>query len=323
MTRPDSALKVRRNAPGRERFLHDVITGLRGEAKSLPYKYLYDERGSELFERICEVPEYYLTRVEIAIMKDHLPGMAAALGPRCLVIEYGSGSGLKTRMLLGSLEDPVAYVPIDISLDALGASARRLNSEFPSVEVLPIHADYTSTIEIPRPARPSDRRIVFFPGSTIGNFLPSQAVDFMRRVVATTGPGGALLIGVDLKKDPAILEAAYDDAAGVTALFTTNLLHRINNELDGDLPVDRFAHVALYNPEAGRVEIYLEAREAVTARISDETVTFRRGERIHMEYSYKYDPEGFAALAAQAGLSVRKIWTDPRRLFSVQYLTVD
>jgi len=319
----EQALKVRHHAPGRETFLADVLDGLRRDAKSLPYKYLYDERGSKLFEKICEVPEYYLTRTEISIMRAHLDDMASVLGPRCMIIEYGSGSGIKTRLLLECLDDPVAWVPIDISIDALAASARWLNSEFPAIEVLPINADYTTPVDLPHPRRSPERKVVFFPGSTIGNFLPSQAIDFMKRVAAVTGPHGGLLIGVDLKKDTAILEAAYDDAQGVTARFSTNLLHRINRELDGDIPVERFAHVACYNPDAGRIEIFLEAREAITVRIAGEEISFLEGERIHTEYSYKYDPEEFAALASRAGLSVRRIWTDPRRLFSVQYLTVD
>ena len=303
-------------------FLNDVLDGLRLPEKRIPFKHLYDERGSDLFERICELPEYYLTRTELSIIEESGAAMAEALGPRCLVVEYGAGSGIKTRRLLARLDDPVAYVPIDISARALARSALTIARDFPALEVLPINADYTESLSLPRPRRAPRRRVFFYPGSSIGNLTPEKAVRFLRDAAVVTGRGGALLIGVDLKKDPALLEAAYDDSQGVTAAFTTNLLVRINRELDGDIPVHRFRHVAHYNDDLGRVEIHLQAEAPLSFRVAGETIAMAKSERIHVEYAYKYDVEDFGALAAAAGLTVAAVWTDARRLFSVQYLIV-
>ena len=299
-----------------------MLDGLSQPRKRIPFKYLYDERGSELFERICALPEYYLTRTEISILQESGAAMAAVLGPECLVVEYGTGSGIKTRMLLALLERPVAYVPIDIATMALERSAERLAQAFPEVEILPINADYTEPIVLPRPRRAARRCVVYYPGSSIGNFMPHEAVAFLKRAAGVAGPGGALLIGIDMRKDPALLEAAYDDGAGVTAAFIRNILHRINRELDGKIEVDQFAHVASWNPVEGRIEISLEAKGALTLRIGDVHIPMKDAERIHVEYSYKYNPEQFRGLASEAGLTVVTGWTDPRRLFSVQYLTV-
>lgn len=318
--RPGPAPAIQDLWPAASTFRAEVLAGLRGAPKTLPCKWLYDERGSELFEAICELDEYYVTRTELAITRAHAAEMAAWLGPRCLLVEYGSGSGLKTRILLGALDDPVAYVPVDISRAALAASAAGLCAARPGLPVLPVCADYTADHALPRPARRPRRTVVYFPGSTIGNFTPLQARRFLARAARTCGAAGGLLIGVDLRKDRATLERAYDDAAGVTAAFNRNLLVRINRELGADFRVERFRHVALWNAEAGRVEMHLESDLAQEVRVAGERFRFAAGERIHTENSYKWRLEEFRALAAAAGWRLLRTWTDAEGLFSVQYL---
>jgi dimethylhistidine N-methyltransferase len=308
-------------APGVARFREEVWAGLGLPQKTLPCKYFYDARGSELFEAICDLPEYYPTRTELAIMERSAGAMADRLGERCLLVEYGSGSSRKTRLLLDRLRDPAGYVPIDISRAALSASARALGVAYPTLDVLPVCADYTAHFELPHPRRPAARCGVYFPGSTIGNFTPAQAQRFLAHMARVAGAGGALLIGVDLKKDRATLERAYDDAAGVTAAFNRNLLLRINRELAGDFELDRFVHRAHYDERAGRIEMHLVSERAQTVSVAGRRFSFAAGETIHTENSYKYDVVQFAALASSAGLWVREVWTDPERLFSVQYLT--
>jgi dimethylhistidine N-methyltransferase len=319
--RRDAAAALRDLAPDRRRFRDEVWAGLALSRKELPCKYFYDERGSALFERICELPEYYPTRTELSIMEAHAGEMAQCLGSRCLLVEYGSGSSRKTRLLLDRLREPAAYVPIDISREALIASARRLAAAYPRLEVLAVCADYTEPFELPRPRRPSARRGVYFPGSTIGNFAPPQAQRFLGRMARAAGPGGGILIGVDLRKERAALERAYDDAAGVTADFNRNLLARINRELEADFDVARFRHVALWNESAGRVEMHLESAVEQEARVAGRAFRFARGETIHTENSYKYTFAQFERLAAGADLAVRRVWADPAARFSVQWLT--
>ena len=309
-------------APDVSQFRDEVWAGLSHSQKTLPCKYFYDERGSALFESICEVPEYYPTRTELSIMEARAPAMASLLGARCLLVEYGSGSSRKTRLLLDCLRDAAGYVPIDISREALSESARALVAAYPALEVLPVCADYTETFELPRPRALPERRGVYFPGSTIGNFTPPQAQRFLARMARVAGPSGALLIGIDLAKDRATLERAYDDAAGVTAAFNQNLLVRINRELDGSFDVTRFRHHAYYNETAGRIEMHLVSSVAQTVRVAGRPFWFAAGETIHTENSYKYDVAHFAALAAGVGLAVREVWTDARQRFSVQYLTL-
>ena len=307
-------------APETEDFRRDVLEGLRALPKYIPSKYFYDERGSALFERICELDEYYLTRTELAITGDNAKAIAQRLGPRCLLVEYGSGSSLKTRVLLDHLEDPVGYVPIDISRDHLARTAARLDSAYPDLEVLPVCADYTAHYALPAPRRPTRHTVVYFPGSTIGNFTPPQARAFLGHVAEICGPGGGLLVGVDLKKDRAVLERAYNDALGVTAAFNRNLLERVNREIGADFRPNAFRHVAFYEPREGRIEMHLESARDQVVRVDGEEVAFRRGERIHTENSYKYTLGGFAELAGAAGFDVEAVWTDPDDLFSVQYL---
>ena len=308
-------------SPDVSQFRREVWTGLSFPQKTLPCKYFYDERGSALFEAICELPEYYPTRTELSIMEAHAAAMAALLGDRCLLVEYGSGSSRKTRLLLDHLRAAAGYVPIDISRAALTESARSLAASYPRLEVLPVCADYTESFELPRSRVAPTLRGVYFPGSTIGNFTPPQAQRFLARMARVAGPRGALLVGVDLRKDRATLERAYDDRAGVTAAFNLNLLVRINRELDGDFDLGRFRHQARWNDRAGRIEMHLVSTVAQTVRVAGRPFWFNAGDTIHTENSYKYDLANFAALAAGVGLGVREVWTDAAHRFSVQYLT--
>ncbi len=305
---------------GAAQFREDVWAGLAQPQKSLPCKYFYDARGSALFEAICDLPEYYPTRTELSIMEAHAAAMAERLGPQCLLVEYGSGSSRKTRLLLDRLRDPAGYVPIDISPAALTDSTRAVAARYPALEVLPVCADYTAPFEVPHPRGPVRRRGVYFPGSTIGNFTPPQAQRFLARMARVAGDAGVLLIGVDLRKDRATLESAYDDAAGVTAAFNRNLLVRINRELGGDFDLANFVHRARWDEAAGRVEMHLVARAPQTVRVAGRAFPFAAGETIHTENSYKYDVAHFAALSAGVGLVVREVWTDPEQRFSVQLL---
>jgi len=298
----------------------EILAGLSETPKTLPCKYFYDARGSELFEQICELPEYYLTRTELAIMETHSMDMAAALGPRVLLVEPGSGSSVKTRLLLDRLREPHAYVPVDISREHLVNAADRLNRRYPSLEVLPVCADFSQPFALPAPRRPAARTVIYFPGSTIGNFEPTAAVQLLQQLRRLAGRDGGLLIGVDLQKDVAVLECAYNDSAGVTAAFNLNLLRRLNCELGSNFDLNRFRHRAVYNRVEGRVEMHLISLNNQVVNVANETIRFRAGEHIATEYSYKYTLPDFATLVAQAGLNVPQIWTDDRRWFSLQYL---
>ncbi len=303
-------------------FRDDVIAGLSGAVKSLPPKYFYDARGSELFEAICELPEYYPTRTEIALMIDQGAAMARLPGPRCAVIEFGAGSGRKTRILLEAL-DPVAYVPIDIAREQLARTATDISREFPSVSVTAVCADYSRPLELPPNAVPaSARRVVYFPGSTIGNLTPPEAVAFLAVARRLAGARGGMLVGVDLKKDGARLNAAYNDAQGVTARFNLNLLARINRELGANFDLAAFRHHAFYNERLGRVEMHLVSLKAQRVRLDGASFSFRGGETIHTESSYKYTVAEFQALARSAGFEAMECWTDAGSLFSVHYLAV-
>jgi L-histidine Nalpha-methyltransferase len=305
------------------RFRTAVLSGLGESQKTLPCKYFYDARGARLFEQICELEEYYPTRTELAIMRDHGREMAATLGPRARVVELGSGEGLKTRLLLEALDRPVEYLPVDISGEQLSHVARSLRAQFPRVRITPVVADYTHTFALPSIAPAvAARTVAYFAGSTIGNFEPDEALAFLSRTAALCGPGGGLLLGVDLKKDKAVLDAAYNDRDGVTAAFNMNLLARINRELGGDFREDAFRHKALYNEELGRIEMHLFATRAHRVRVGTATFGFERGESIVTEYSYKYDIEQMAALAARAGFAHERVWLDAGRRFSVHAFTV-
>jgi dimethylhistidine N-methyltransferase len=301
-------------------FRADVLRGLRAPQKYLPPKYFYDDFGSQLFERITELDEYYLTRTELAIMEQYAGEMAELLGPRCLLIEYGSGSSTKTRLLLDRLCDPAGYMPVDIAHEQLQRSACAIAEDYPTLEVMPVCADLTQPFRVPTPRRPPARRAVYFPGSTIGNLTPDEAIALLRRTARLCGRGGALLLGADLRKDPRVIEAAYNDRRGITAAFNRNLLVRINRELGTDFDPEQFAHRAFYNLAEGRVEMHLVSLRDQSVRIDGAEFHFAAGETIHTENSYKYSVSGLQALARAGGFEPQRVWTDDDGLFSVHYL---
>jgi dimethylhistidine N-methyltransferase len=315
----DAAFAFHDLAPGEESFRDAVLAGLGREAKTLPCKFFYDARGSALFEEICEVPEYYLTRTEIAILEEYSRAIARHIGAHCRLIELGSGASRKVRILLDALEAPAAYVPVDISREHLREAAAGLAADFPKLPVVAVCADYTRPFPLPPLPGPSGKRVGFFPGSTIGNFEPDAVVRFLAHCAELLGPGGEMLIGVDLKKDPAILNAAYNDQAGINAAFNLNLLERVNRELGGDIAVDRFEHLAFYNADEGRMELYLKSLAEQTASVAGSRFRFAEGERVHTENSYKYAVDEFRALARRAGFRAVDTWTDKNQLFSVHY----
>lgn len=318
-------IPLREEAPDRAEFRSDVIDGLSRRRRMLPCKYLYDERGAELFERICELEAYYPTRTERSILQRHAGEMARLIGAGARIVEFGSGSAVKTELLLHELDAPVAYVPVDISREQLVATAQRLSFQFPALQVLPVCADYTRALDLPEPDRRPVRTVVFFPGSTIGNFDPPEALRFLSRIRRMVGAGGAALIGADRQKAPETLEQAYDDTEGVTAAFNRNLLVRINRELGANFDVDCFQHRAVYDANAGRIEMHLVSccDQIVQVPCDNErpaVFAFREGEYIVTEHSWKYTAHGFADLAAGAGLRTEQIWSDPQDLFSLYLL---
>ena len=319
-----TALATRRQAARARRvFQSDVLAGLRQVSKQLPCKYFYDSSGSELFDRICRLDEYYLTRSELAIMDRFAFEMGAQIGSGAMLVEYGSGSSVKTRYLLDALPDAVAYVGIDVSGQHLRKAARELARDYPRIEILSVCADFTRDIALPTSKRPPTHAAVYFPGSTIGNFVPAQAAELLGRIARLCGQAGGLLIGIDLKKDPAIIEAAYNDRAGVTAQFNLNLLQRINRELGADFDLDRFSHQARYNSDLGRIEMYLVSGSGQAVTIGDEQIEFAAGETICTEYSHKYTVDEFASIAATSGLALHKEWTDQNRHFAVLHFAVE
>ena len=313
-------LEVHDLSPSVEQFRADVLHGLGTVPKSIPCKYFYDEHGSRLFDRITQLKEYYLTRTELAIMRRHAPEMAALLGPECIMIEYGSGSSLKTRLLLEQLNAPAAYMPVDISGEHLRRSVAALVDRFPEISLVPVCADFTRPRELPLNGGLPRRRVVYFPGSTIGNFTPDAAVRLLRNTASVCGPDGGMLLGVDLKKNPAVIEAAYNDKKGVTAAFNRNLLVRINRELDGNFSVDRFWHHAFYHPQEGRIEMHLVSSCEQRVLVGGEPIEFADGESILTEYSYKYSLKELDDLSARAGFRVKQRWLDEQRFFCVLYL---
>ncbi len=301
----------------------EVLRGLTTLPKTLPPKLFYDAAGAVLFERITELPEYYLTRAELEVLRAHVGDIAGLAGAQCALVEYGSGAGVKVRLLLDAFareDHPItAYVPIDISREQLGEVASEIAAEYPTVPVHPVCADYTAALRLPDlPQRA--RRVAFFPGSTIGNFHPTEAAAFLRRVRRSVAHDGVLVLGVDRRKDPATLEAAYDDAAGVTAAFNLNVLHRLNRELGADFRVDRFAHRAFFNGHASRVEMHLVSLDRQVVHVAGEDIAFDAGESIWTESSYKYDREALETLVTSAGFRVTRLWTDAAEQFWVAYL---
>ncbi len=301
----------------------EIIAGLLKTQKTLPPKYFYDKRGSELFDDITELDEYYPTRTEIGIMTKHVADMAKHIGPQASLIEFGSGSSAKTGHLLNAMDKPAAYVPVEISKDHLINAARRIAEQYRHVEVLPVCADFTQPFELPVPAVMPERNIVFFPGSTVGNFYPDEARTLMQTMARIAKKGGGLLIGVDLKKDKSILEAAYNDAKGVTREFNLNILKRINRELNGDFNLDTFVHRAVYNEEMGRVEMHLVSNTFQTVKIGHHTVQFAKDEYILTECSHKFTVDQFAARAFEAGFRKEQVWVDDKQLFSVHFYSCE
>jgi len=301
--------------------LSEIIAGLSAEQKQISPKYFYDERGSQLFDEITHLPEYYLTNTELGIMRDNMDEIGAMVGKQASLIEFGSGSSLKTRVLLEHLSELAAYVPVDISEEHLHTSADELRSEFPHIDILPVVADFTRQFDLPTPMVMPVRNVVYFPGSTIGNFERDMAMDLLRVMYLEAGKNGALIIGVDLQKDPKVIEDAYNDSAGVTAKFNLNMLQHLNRDYGANFDVSEFAHSANYDEDKGRVVIELVSQADQVLEVADTTFDIADGEAILTEYSHKYTLDGFAAMAKAAGLEVERVWTDTKQLFSVQFLT--
>ena len=306
-------------APATE--LDEIIDGLRRPEKMVSPKYFYDEHGSQLFDRITQLPEYYPTETELRIMLDNIGEIAALIGEHASLIEFGSGSSHKTRALLKNLNNLAVYVPVDISEEHLLDAAHQVRSEFPDLEVLPVVADFTRPFGLPTPTIMPLRNIVYFPGSTIGNFTHDVALELLEVMHHEAGEDGALLIGVDLQKDPSIIEHAYNDSAGVTAEFNLNMLRHLNREFGFDFDLDAYTHSARYDAVEGRMEIRLISTTDQVVKAGEEEISIHDGEAILTEYSHKYTLDGFAALAQRAGFSIERIWTDADDMFSVQYCT--
>ena len=306
--------------PSAEDITGDVLAGLAMTPKRLPSKYFYDARGSALFEEITRQPEYYLTRVETTLLDARMEAIAATVGAQTHVVEYGSGSGRKTERLLEGLQDPVAYTPIEISRSTLLATTSRLARQFPRVQMLPVCADFTQPVDLPPPARRPRHVLVFFPGSTLGNFEQADAIALLSAMRQTMGASGRALIGIDLDKDSATLEAAYNDAAGVTAAFTLNLLARLNREIGSDFDLDAFAHRAVYVRAQHRIETVLVSLRDQVVHVAGRPFAFARDEAMRVEYSHKYTDANFVALAAAAGLQVTARWNDDGDRFGLRLL---
>ncbi|MEJ2603916.1 MAG: L-histidine N(alpha)-methyltransferase [Gammaproteobacteria bacterium] len=299
----------------------ELIEGLQRPQKLISPKFFYDETGSELFDAICEQPEYYPTRTEIGIMQDNIAEIADAVGHRPSVIEFGSGASVKIRILLSHLHDVAAYVPVDVSREFLVKSADVLAADYPDLEILPVAADFTKPFDLPMPRIMPERNLVFFPGSTIGNFWPDSAVSLMKVMREEAREGGALLIGVDLVKDRATLERAYNDAAGYTERFNLNMLAHVNRRFGADFDLGAFRHRAIWNDQLNRIEMHLVSLRDQTVQVGDTAISFATDEYILSECSHKYTVAGFAEMAGLAGFRVDRVWTDEDDLFSVQYCT--
>lgn len=308
-------------SPQEEDFLEAVAAGLSGEQKALPCKFFYDEVGSKLFEEICGLEEYYPTRTEEQILRDNRDEIAGLMGEGAELIEFGCGSLNKVRILLEAMDAPARFIPIDISREHLVAATRDLAKDFPGLTIAPVCADYTEPLTLPN-GSDGGKKVGFFPGSTIGNFSPLEAVGFLGTIADIVGEGGDMVIGVDLKKDVEVLNAAYNDAQGVTAAFNLNLLRRINDELGANFELSSFAHEAFYSEDKGRVEMHLRSTRDQEVTIANDTYQFEKDETIHTENSYKYGLEEFHDAAVKAGYAPRHSWVDEGGPFSVHYLTV-
>jgi len=316
----NNLLKLKKFEPETEDILAEITEGLlKRPQKELPSKLFYDKEGSVLFDQICNLQEYYLTRTEVAIMNDNIEQIADTLGEDCLLIELGSGSSKKIRLLLENLKTPAGYIPIDISEEHLLKSVKTLATDYPDLRIMPVYADYTKNFALPRFNFPYSNKVVYYPGSTIGNFSTDEAYEFLKRISQIAGPGSGLLIGVDLVKDKRILHKAYNDESGVTADFNLNILRRINRETGSDFNLEKWGHNAFYNSEENRIEMHLESRSEQLIKINGTRVKVAKGESILTEYSYKYTIEAFRELVADF-YKVETVWTDRDNLFSIQYL---
>jgi len=313
---------IKEHATSLKQMYREVIEGLSKDRKELSSKYFYDERGSQLFDKICGLEEYYVTRTEAQIMQDNITEIESEMGQSLQLIEYGSGSSDKIRILLDNIPAIQAYVPIDISCEFLAKSAAQIAAAYPHIQVMPVCADYSRPFQIPDPDAAIRQRVVYFPGSTIGNFHHDEAIGFLKNMAQAVGGDSTLLIGVDLKKDEAILNRAYNDAQGVTAAFNLNQLAHFNKALGSDFDLKSFEHHAFYNKQMGRIEMHIRSRRAQEVHVNGDIVPFEKGETIWTESSYKYSLPEFSALADEAGYHVVKVWTDDKKLFSVQYLRV-
>jgi dimethylhistidine N-methyltransferase len=308
------------HGPSTSTMLKEVLIGLSQHQKSLPPKYFYDKKGSEIFEKICLLNEYYPARAEAEILTTYAQEISQLIGQESLILEPGSGAGQKIRFLIPHLMDPVGYVPIDIAKEMLLKMTEEIRSEYPLLKVSPICADFNQEMDLIVSINNTEKkRVVFFPGSTIGNFTPLEAVNFLKKTGKVIGHGGGLLIGIDLKKNPKTMIEAYDDAQGVTADFNLNLLERLNREVAASFDLDRFFHKAEYNEELGRIEMHLVSKESQYIRVNETVFRFRDGETIHTENSYKYTTDEFTELCAKARFKLRKFWKDQRNLFCVYY----
>jgi len=301
-------------------ILSEVLKSLSMKNKWLPSKLHYDDYGSQLFEQICKQDDYYVTRTEMEIMRQNIEEMVTKIGSACALLEFGSGNSKKTRFLLKHLNHPSIYIPIDISQEILFRSANELQRLFPSIEIIPLCADYLKTIELPTPKRKFNRKVMYFPGSTIGNFNPKEAEAFLKRIRECVGARGALLIGVDLEKDKKILEKAYSDKKGITSMFNLNMLTHINHLCDANFDINKFKFKAFYNEREHRIEAYLMSLEKHAVQIGEIEVSFEKNEAIRTEYSYKYSLESFKTIAQKADFHVDKTWVDDKNYFSVQLL---
>ena len=313
-------LQLRDHHPAHEPFVEAALEGLRDSPKRVSPMYFYDALGSELFDRICELKEYYPTRTELRILEQHGNDLARCIGDDALLVEFGSGSSMKTRLLLDRLPSLAAYVPVDISRSHLLNAAHSISASYPNLEVMPVCADFTRPFLLPAPRRAASRIVVFFPGSTIGNFDPPAALDLLRVMRQVAGPMGGLVVGTDLVKDVDVLIRAYDDSEGVTAAFNLNVLRRFNSEMGANFDLDQFRHRAVWNARAKRIEMHLVSQRPQTVVLAGETLEFEADEAIVTEHCHKYTVPGFATLAARAGWKAQAHWLDDRGYFSVNYL---
>ncbi len=314
---------MEKEAAGIKTMYREVLKGLSVRPKTLPSKYFYDERGSKLFDAICDLKEYYVTRTELSIMERYMDEIIGVIGEQAMLIEYGSGSSEKIKRILDARSGIEVYVPIDISREFLFENAAIIARRYPHLEVLPVCADFSKPFDLPHPRKEVHKRVVYFPGSTIGNFHRDEAREFLRNIVRVCGKDSGLIIGVDLKKDERVLHAAYNDTRGLTAEFNLNQLQRLNRELGSNFDLSKFAHKALYNREAGRIEMHIVSNDRQRVNINGSVIQFEKDESIWTESSYKYHIEEFQQLARHAGFRPQKVWTDERNYFSIHYLKVD